>query len=98
MPVVGPEVGTDAMWLDLTLTLSRAGVGFACGWVVRAVDTAAARGQRRVGGPASATASPSKPDFSRGQTSEVAARLRGEASRMAADVDVHQTRVQAVND
>ncbi len=84
------------MWLDLAIALSCGGGGLVCGWVIHAiggignhalVKQAAARiNDGEVQGN-------SEDD----RIIEVADRLKSYALSMAADVDAHQTKVQAVN-
>lgn len=89
------------MLLDIAIALSCAGSGVVCGWIMHALggtsnETLVKQAAAKVGG--TTTASPEKPS---GPTEEriavVAERLQEHAAAMAADVDAHQTKVQAVN-
>ena len=85
------------MWLDLAIAMSCGGGGLVCGWIMHAIggfgnDTlvkqaAASINQGEVQG-----------DSASERIAEVADRLKSCAVSMAADVDAHQTKVQAVND
>lgn len=84
------------MWFDVVITLSCAGCGLVCGWIMCAVtgldidhysDVVAKRGKGRDTDQVTAE-----------QLSQVANRLRDFATTMVENVDAHQTRVQAVNE
>lgn len=90
------------IWLDFLIALSCGGAGLACGWVMHAMDG--------ISGQASGTLAPqSKPkpaidpaevddvENQRERVSEAAQHLKSYAYAMAADVDAHQSKVQAVN-
>ena len=85
------------MWLDLAIALSCGGGGLVCGWIMHALG---GFGNHTLVKQAAAS-------IHQGQTQshltdarviEVADRLMSYALSMAADVDAHQTKVQAVND
>ena len=84
------------MWLDLAIAMSCGGGGLICGWIMHAIGGFG--NNKLVKQAAAAIANRDGEDEpSRERISEVAERLRGYAVKMAADVDAHQTRVQAVN-
>lgn len=84
------------MWLDLAIALSCGGGGLVCGWIMHAIggfgnhtlvkQAAASINQGEVHGHPSDE-----------RIIEVADRLKTYAASMAANVDAHQTKVQAVN-
>ncbi len=84
------------MWLDLAIAMSCGGGGLVCGWIMHAIggfgnhtlvkQAAASINHGEVKG---------KPTDER--IAEVADRLKSYAVSMAADVDAHQSKVQAVN-
>lgn len=83
------------MWLDLAVALSCGGGGVVCGWIMHAwVGFGNYRFADRGGFP---DGRDGDDEISQEQVSEVANRLRTYAVSMAADVDAHQSRVQAVN-
>ena len=84
------------MWLDLAIAMSCGGGGLVCGWIMHAIG---GFGNDKLVKQAAATLAGRESDDepSRERISEVAERLQGYAVAMAADVDAHQTRVQAVN-
>ncbi len=84
------------MWLDLAIAMSCGGGGIACGWVMHALggfgnDTLV----RQAAATITKETASSEPNQER--VLEVANRLKAYASSMAANVDAHQTKVQAVN-
>ncbi len=84
------------MWLDLAIAMSCGGAGLVCGWIMHAIGglgSPQAGGQE---GPSAPRARRSA-DRNREQISEVAHRLQNYAFSMAADVDAHQSKMQAVN-
>ncbi len=84
------------MWLDLAIAMSCGGAGLVCGWIMHAIG---GFGNGKLVQQAASSIVNRDPDGDPGREriSEVAERLRGYAISMAADVDAHQTRVQAVN-
>jgi len=87
------------MWLDLSIAISCAVAGLACGWVMRAVDFIGDADPNTL-----VTLADSKKvtderleQVAKGRISDVAGRLHDYAATMAMDVDAHQSRVQAVN-
>ncbi len=88
--------GNRKMWLDLAIALSCGTGGLICGWIMHAIG---GFGNHKMIKQATQTAAGQngEEDPSRERISEVADRLRSYAVSMAADVDAHQTRVQAVN-
>ncbi len=84
------------MWFDVAITLSCAGCGLVCGWIMCAVtgfdtdhyhETIEKRGTQAEGEEISAE-----------QLSQVANRLREFATTMVENVDAHQNRVLAVSE
>ena len=84
------------MWFDVAITLSCAGCGLVCGWIMCAVtgfdtdhyhETIEKRGTQSEGEEISAE-----------QLSQVANRLREFATTMVENVDAHQTRVKEVSE
>ncbi len=92
------------MWLDLFIAMSCGGAGLACGWVMHAtnLDSGIAN-VPSVAAVTDPTLSANGSDADRlsestpERISEVADKLKSFASDMAADVDAHQTTVQAVS-
>ncbi len=84
------------MWLDLAIAMSCGGGGLVCGWIMHAIG---GHGNHRLvkNAAASIAGRETEEDVNPKRISEVAERLRSYAVAMAADVDAHQTRVQAVN-
>ena len=84
------------MWFDVAITLSCAGCGLVCGWIICAVtgfDTDFYHD------PADLRSVDRNPDeMTSEQLTQVASRLREFATTMEENVDAHQTRVQAVSD
>ncbi len=84
------------LWLDIAIAFSCGGGGLVCGWIMHAIG---GFGNYRL--VKQAAASISQPEVhdevSQERVSEVADRLKEYAVSMAADVDAHQTKVQAVN-
>ena len=84
------------MWFDVAITLSCAGCGLVCGWIICAVtgfDTDFYHD------PADLRSADRNPDeMTSDQLTQVASRLREFATTMEENVDAHQTRVQAVSD
>ncbi|MCG8648431.1 MAG: GGDEF domain-containing protein, partial [Pirellulales bacterium] len=85
------------MWFDFAIALSCICGGLICGWILHAVggfggEVQAAQARRN-----NAAEFPALDEPTRDHISFVAKRLRSYAIAMAADVDAHQTRVQAVN-
>ena len=84
------------MWLDLAIALSCGGGGLVCGWIMHAIG---GFGNHTLVKQAAASINHDevqvKPADER--IVEVADRLKSYAVSMAADVDAHQTKVQAVN-
>ena len=84
------------MWFDVAITLSCAGCGLVCGWIMCAVigfDTDhyhEAIEKRANNGQGD--------EISAEQLSQVASRLREFATTMVENVDAHKTRVQAVSE
>ena len=86
------------MWLDVIVSLSCSAGGFVCGWAAQLAhhdETARGRSSADSGSPQSLE---SENEATRERLAEVSERLRAYALSMAADVDAHQSRVQAVND
>lgn len=85
------------MWLDLIIALTCGGAGLVCGWIMHATGCTAE--------PVLSTTTSSKgtidpaitAEFPPEQLGEVAEHLRAYAYSMAADVDAHQSTVQAVS-
>lgn len=84
------------MWLDLTIALSCGTGGLVCGWIMHAIGGFGNHKLVKQSTPSTRTRE-TDDEPSRERISEVAERLRSYAVSMAADVDAHQTRVQAVN-
>ncbi|TWU58106.1 GGDEF domain-containing protein [Rubripirellula reticaptiva] len=87
------------MWLDLIIAMSCGGAGLACGWVMHATNTGLAAltdGDSNVV-PVVTNEAIEVVEQTPERISEVAEKLRAYARTMAADVDAHQTTVQAVN-
>ena len=83
------------MWLDVAIALSIGGGGLIGGWVMHAIGGFGNyRWRKKI---RSRVAACEGEEPSRERIAEVASRLRGYAVSMAADVDAHQSRVQAVN-
>ena len=87
------------MWLDVAIAMSCASGGLVCGWIMHAMGgvpvQTPARETSSGSGPSSQKAMDSEP--TQEQITQVAESLRAYAGGMAADVDAHQTKVQAVN-
>jgi diguanylate cyclase (GGDEF)-like protein len=97
------------IWLDFLIAISCGGAGLACGWVMHAMDGIS--GEAKTAVTAQSTTAPTNGgenagldasdvgdiDNQRELVGEAAARLKSYAYAMAADVDAHQSRVQAVN-
>ena len=84
------------MWLDVAIAMSCGSAGLVCGWILHAIGGLGhcpVEGQVQAGDDAT----DGFLDPSVEQISEVANRLQGYARSMAADVDAHQTKMQAVN-
>ena len=84
------------MWLDVAIAMSCGGAGLVCGWIMHAIGglgfqpsgrQESLRDRRKA----------SEVELNREQISAVAQRLQTYALSMAADVDAHQTKMQAVN-
>ncbi|MGI9472797.1 MAG: GGDEF domain-containing protein [Rubripirellula sp.] len=80
------------MWLDVAITVSCAGGGLVCGWIMHAFSGLDHERWDEPDTVDSATA-----ELTSQQMSQAANQLREFASVMAADVDAHQSRVEAVN-
>ncbi|TWU59080.1 putative diguanylate cyclase YdaM [Rubripirellula tenax] len=89
------------MWLDLIIAMSCGGAGLTCGWVMHATRHLPIDPINGDSGDSSTTTLTTtqveEVETRREQISEVADQLRAYARTMAADVDAHQTTVQAVN-
>ncbi len=85
------------MWLDLAIALSCSGGGLVCGWIMHAIG---GFGNHTLVKQAAASINQGQTQYhlTDARVVEVAERLRSYAVSMAADVDAHQTKVQAVND
>ena len=97
--LAGQNPASLNMWLDLSIALSCAVAGLACGWVMRAVgflddDDPNALVTRL---DSTRLTDARLEQVAGGRISEVASRLHDYATTMAMDVDAHQSRVQAVN-
>ncbi|MFK8114768.1 MAG: GGDEF domain-containing protein [Rubripirellula sp.] len=87
------------MWLDVALAMSCGGSGVVCGWIMHAIGgfsneklvSHAAATVSSAGG--TVTADPPTQQ----RITEVAERLKEHAVNMSADVDAHQSKMQAVN-
>lgn len=89
------------MWLDVIIAFSCGFGGLCSGWVMHGLHKNASSDVTARGhddSPSDSDNEPSTGEPSREQLSEVAGKLRNYAASMAADVDAHQSRVQAVND
>ena len=84
------------MWFDVAITLSRAGCGLVCGWIMCAVagfdtdhyhETIEKRSTQSEG-----------EEISADQLRQVANKLREFATTMVDNVDAHQTRVKEVSE
>ena len=90
------------MLFDFMIVLSCGGAGLVCGWTMHAISVSGQPAAKSVGN-SSAPSPPCEPAPSEGvkedrqRIGEVADRLKSYAHEMAADVDAHQTKVQAVN-
>jgi diguanylate cyclase (GGDEF)-like protein len=92
------------IWLDLLIALSCGGAGLACGWVMHAMNGISSQSTiahtQSVNAPAPVVDradSLENAQDDRQRISEAAERLKSYAYSMAADVDAHQSKVQAVN-
>jgi diguanylate cyclase len=85
------------MWLDLIIAITCGGAGLVCGWIMHSMgsgNAASSTGNTNVNA-IKEIAVPT--EFPPEQLSEVAEHLRAYAYSMAADVDAHQSTVQAVS-
>ena len=86
------------LWFDLVIAMSCAGGGLVCGWIMHAF---AGFGNHTIVKQAAASLAQGDDIHLAGPTrervSEVADRLKEHAHLMAANVDAHQSKVQAVN-
>ena len=82
------------MWLDIAITISCAGGGLLCGWTLHAFS---GLDHERWEGEAETECETEDPALTSQQVSQAATQLREFANVIAADVDAHQSRVQAVN-
>ncbi len=87
------------MWLDLTIAMSCGGAGLVCGWIMHATGNppTAEPTQSTPAKSQDQSASMAEVETNRERIGEVAEHLRAFARSMAADVDAHQTTVQAVS-
>ena len=89
------------MWLDLIIALTCGGAGLVCGWIMHStgctIEPVSALTSSASSTPTSGESSSSSTEFPPEQISEVAEHLRAYAHSMAADVDAHQSTVQAVS-
>ena len=84
------------MWFDVAITLSCAGCGLVCGWIMCAVtgfDTDHYHEAIEL-----RCADRDSEEMTAEQLTQVASRLRDFATTMVENVDAHQTRVQAVSE
>ena len=84
------------MWLDLAIAMSCGGAGLVCGWIMHAIGGLGSQ-PGVVAKKLARCGARLEVDRNREQISEVAQRLQTYALSMAADVDAHQTKMQAVN-
>ncbi|KAA1259935.1 putative diguanylate cyclase YedQ [Rubripirellula obstinata] len=94
------------IWLDFLIALSCGGAGLACGWVMHAMDGIGGESNPVAASKSKCAAASSDPtvnddaddpEAQRELVSNAADRLKSYAYAMAADVDAHQSKVQAVN-
>ena len=84
------------MWFDVAITLSCAGCGLVCGWIMCAVTGFDTDQYHETSGKREAIGDGE--EISAEQLRTVANRLREFATTMVENVDAHQNRVQAVSD
>jgi diguanylate cyclase len=84
------------MWLDLAIAMSCGGAGLVCGWILHAIGGLESHHSKRRESLPAKDANRAD-DRNREQIAEVAQRIQTYALTMAADVDAHQTKMQAVN-
>lgn len=86
----------EKMWLDLAIAMSCGGGGLVCGWIMHAIGGFGNHTLVRQAA-ASITQSEAGENDNDGRINEVAEKLKSYVLSMAAHVDAHQTKVQAVN-
>jgi diguanylate cyclase (GGDEF)-like protein len=87
------------MWLDMAIAMSCASGGLVCGWIMHAMGGVPIQAPERQSNSGSSSNSKKSVEAepTQEQITQVAESLRAYAGGMAADVDAHQTKVQAVN-